>query len=351
MNDLASWPRLQPADWASPLPSLMACPWASGFLGGPTRPQSRRSAAVVRQVGERPVDGLDRSDHSFGQVGDDQPDQVRLQVLGVQPSPRSGMVPARGEAGQVDRRGGVRNAASSVPRHRLPSVKKGPGTACWVLGRRPGRRAGTACSSATRLGPRPGPGPRTRSGRCRGHPAGPTPPPGGRSQAGREQAATGDSAGIRLAGAARRDGRVRPCRTARHRLAGWPRGRRCQGVVVGPIIRCCWLDQVLAWIHDARIPGGLEGLRGRIEDGCGVDWRIAGTAWQPVRDDRQARAAGLAFRGRLLLARSSLRACAVRQWRVRWRRRCSAVAPGPARTMVPTASRWAGAGSGGGRSG
>jgi hypothetical protein len=32
-------------------------------------------------------------------------------------------------------------------------------------------------------------------------------------------------------------------------LAGWPRGRRYQGVVVGPIIRCPWLDQVLEFVH------------------------------------------------------------------------------------------------------
>jgi hypothetical protein len=151
-------------------------PWASGLLGGPTHLQSRRSGAVDRQVGERPIDGLDRSDRPLGQVGDDhrgelvdlavkgqlapaeddhhqhvdlvvavrldaialvEPDQVGLQVLGVQPSPRPWMVPPRGEAGQVDRRGGIRHAAIFHSTPSSPEREEGPGAACWVLGRGP----------------------------------------------------------------------------------------------------------------------------------------------------------------------------------------------------------------------
>jgi len=103
-----------------------------------------------REVRERPVDGRDRPDRPRGQVSDDhrgqlvdlavkgqlaptendhhqhldlvvavgldaiapaEPDQVGLQILSVQPPPRPWMVPARGEAGQIDRRHGVRHAA------------------------------------------------------------------------------------------------------------------------------------------------------------------------------------------------------------------------------------------------
>jgi hypothetical protein len=39
-----------------------------------------------------------------------EPDQVGLQVLPIQPPQRPWMVPARGEAGQVDRRDRIRHA-------------------------------------------------------------------------------------------------------------------------------------------------------------------------------------------------------------------------------------------------
>jgi hypothetical protein len=40
-----------------------------------------------------------------------EPDQVGLQVLAIQPPQRPWMVPARGEAGQVDRKDRVSHAA------------------------------------------------------------------------------------------------------------------------------------------------------------------------------------------------------------------------------------------------
>jgi hypothetical protein len=64
---------------------------------------------------------------------------------------------------------------------------------------------------------------------------------------------------------------------------------------------------------DARIPGGLECMRGWFEDGCGCAGGRIGAAWRPVGGDRRTRAAGRAFPGRLTLARSGLGACAVRQ--------------------------------------
>jgi len=122
----------------------------SASLGLPTQPQSRRSAAMDRQVGERPVDRHDRPDRPLGQVGEDhrgervdlavegqlapagdnhhqhvdlvvavrldaialaEPDEVGLQVLPVEPPQSPWAVSARREAGQVDWRDGVTHAA------------------------------------------------------------------------------------------------------------------------------------------------------------------------------------------------------------------------------------------------
>jgi hypothetical protein len=124
--------------------------WASASPGGPTHLKPRRPVAMDRQVHEGPVDWLHRPDRPLGQVGDDhrgelvdlavkgqlapaeddhhqhvdlvvavrldaiapaEPDEVGLQVLPVEPPQRPWMVPPRGEAGQVDRRDGVRHAA------------------------------------------------------------------------------------------------------------------------------------------------------------------------------------------------------------------------------------------------
>ena len=143
-------PNGQRADRANPLTPGGLPLGTSGAPGRATNLQSRRPAAVDRQVGERPVDGLYRSDRPLGQVGDDdrgelvdlavkgqfapagddhhqhvdlvvavpldaialaEPDQVGLQVLSIQPPQRPWMAPARREAGQVDRRDGVRHAA------------------------------------------------------------------------------------------------------------------------------------------------------------------------------------------------------------------------------------------------
>jgi hypothetical protein len=109
----------------------------SASLGVPTHLEARRPAAVDDRYAQRPIGGVDRSDRSLGQVSDDhrgqlvdlavkgqlapteddhhqhldlvvavrrdaialvEPDQVGLQVLPVQPPPRPGMVPARGQA-------------------------------------------------------------------------------------------------------------------------------------------------------------------------------------------------------------------------------------------------------------
>jgi hypothetical protein len=131
--------------------SLWGFPKAtSASLGLPTQPQSRRSAAMDRQVGERPVDRHHRPDRPLGQVGEDhrgervnvavegqlapagddhhqhvdlvvavrldavapaEPDEVGLQVLPVEPPQSPLAVSARREAGQVDWRDGVAHAA------------------------------------------------------------------------------------------------------------------------------------------------------------------------------------------------------------------------------------------------
>jgi hypothetical protein len=147
----------------------------SGSLSRPTHLESCRSAAVDRQIRQRPIHGRHRPDRPLGQVSDDhrgqlvnlavkgqlapteddhhqhldlvvavrldaitpaEPDQVGLQVLPVQPPPRPGMAPASCEAGQVDRRIGSGMPPSCHPRPSSPErAKRGPGTACWVLGR------------------------------------------------------------------------------------------------------------------------------------------------------------------------------------------------------------------------
>lgn len=58
-----------------------------------------------------------------------EPDQVGLQVLPLQPPQRPGMVPARGEAGQVDRRNGVRHAAIFPSQTTLSRAREGVGAA------------------------------------------------------------------------------------------------------------------------------------------------------------------------------------------------------------------------------
>jgi hypothetical protein len=118
---------------ANALTSLAAGPWDSSVAGRAPHLQTRRSAAMDRQVRQRP-DGLDRSDRPLGQVGEaigaswwtwpsrvssprpetattststwslrcdrpGEPDQVGLQVLPIQPPPRPWMVPTRRQAG------------------------------------------------------------------------------------------------------------------------------------------------------------------------------------------------------------------------------------------------------------
>jgi hypothetical protein len=73
-------------------------------------------------------------------------DQVGLQVLPVEPPQRPWMVPARREAGQVDRRDGVRHAAI-FPSHIIVSRARetGPGTDSLLGSRlRSRERSGTA---------------------------------------------------------------------------------------------------------------------------------------------------------------------------------------------------------------
>ena len=71
-----------------------------------------------------------------------EPDQVGLQVLPVQPPPRPGMVPARGQAARST--GGTASGMPPLPHpcHRLQSVKRAGDR---LLGSRPrsGRRSGT----------------------------------------------------------------------------------------------------------------------------------------------------------------------------------------------------------------
>jgi len=106
-----------------------------------------------------------------------EPDQVGLQLLPIQPPPRTGMATGRSEAGQVDRRDGVRYAAIFLSHPSPPEREEGPGN---PLGSGPGstRRPGTA-----RLQTRPGRYRSTwRDCCCGGHgtasPAVPAPRPG-----------------------------------------------------------------------------------------------------------------------------------------------------------------------------
>jgi hypothetical protein len=83
MNDLTSCSTLQRTHRQTRYLPGGVSPGTSASLGRPTHLQSRRSAAVDRQVGERPVDGLHRPDHPLGQVGDDHRGQlVNLAVKG-----------------------------------------------------------------------------------------------------------------------------------------------------------------------------------------------------------------------------------------------------------------------------
>ena len=66
-----------------------------------------------------------------------EPDEVGLQVLPVEPPQRPWMVPPRGEAGQVDRRDGVRHAAIFHSTPSSPEREEGPGDSLLGLGRGP----------------------------------------------------------------------------------------------------------------------------------------------------------------------------------------------------------------------
>jgi len=83
MNHLASRQRCS-GRIGNALTSVAGCPSGiSALLGVPAQLQARRSAAVDRQVRQRPVNGLDRSDRPLGQLGDDHRSQlVDLAVKG-----------------------------------------------------------------------------------------------------------------------------------------------------------------------------------------------------------------------------------------------------------------------------
>ena len=210
----------------------------SAALGVPTHLKSRRSAAMYRQVRQRPVDGRDRPDRPRGQVSDDHrgqlvdlavqgqlaptattttststsslrcgwmrspwPSRTRLPAGPLRPAataPRDGHRPRRGWPDRPEAWGQA-SRHLPIPDHRLPSMNR-PGSPAGfsaaiqkafrhgpLLPKRPGRYRSTwrdrccgghGTASPAVPAPRPGPCPRTRTGRCRGHPAGPTPPAG-----------------------------------------------------------------------------------------------------------------------------------------------------------------------------
>jgi hypothetical protein len=133
-----------------------------------------------------------------------------------------------------------------------PSVNKGPGTACWVPGWGPeGVPARPAAPQHDRGRYRS-----TWQNCCCGGMERPRRRAGAASGSGRRtlRALSRPQVIPQESGLAGQSGEMAECVpaapvTTAESLAGWPRGRRCQGVVVGPIIRCPWLDQVLEFVH------------------------------------------------------------------------------------------------------